>query len=65
LGVLLSSAPGPRARSFAVREGRVCTRLSCSLMDEIVVEERYSGFPGTAPGGYVAGLLGRAATEYR
>jgi hypothetical protein len=43
----------------------VCTRLSCSLMDEIVVEERYSGFPGTAPGGYVAGLLGRAATEYR
>jgi hypothetical protein len=35
-------------------------------MDEIVVEELYPGFPGTArPGGYVAGLLGRAATEYR
>lgn len=34
-------------------------------MDEIVVEERYSGIPGTVLGGYVAGLLGRAATEYR
>ena len=34
-------------------------------MDEIVVEELYSGFLGTAPGGYVARLPGRAATEYR
>lgn len=34
-------------------------------MDEIVVEERYSGIPGTALGGYVARLLGRAATGCR
>jgi hypothetical protein len=32
-------------------------------MDEIVVEERYSGIPGTALGGYVAGLLGRDAED--